>query len=115
MSLSALRNEKILKARQRELHAHGEYDQSHKLRPRIVQKPTSCTRPPPGQKHHHDPHSKRTHRDSDEYRHRKQQLGMGDSEGNDAGDRTRAGGEQDQRCERWPLVSAIPVGLLRLR
>ena len=33
---SALRNEKLLKTRQRELHAHGEYDQSHKLRRRIV-------------------------------------------------------------------------------
>src|SRR5215831_8182517 len=63
---SRMRNEKIAEAYQRELHAHGDNDQSHESRRRVAQKAASCASSPAGHEHHHDPHYDRGHRDRDE-------------------------------------------------
>ena len=72
-----MRAEKIVEARQRELYARSDGDQSHEPCRRVVQKAASCARPVVGHKHHNEPHDDRGYHDRDECRDRQRQLQFG--------------------------------------
>ena len=72
---------------QRELHAHGDDDQSHKPCHHVAQKATrvSWARPAVRNKRHNDPRYERGYHDRDECRNRQRQLRMRNSERDDPG------------------------------